>query len=251
MRIDDRDAQNNFTLLRLVLALLVLLGHFKAFVAVWSPPWPFNYAAAAVDCFFVVSGYLVSKSFDRDSNFSRFYLRRFFRIYPLYIAVVLAQTVILGCLAPGGFVANLRSEFDYLMVNAVFANFIQHDIGEGVLRGLTDPSLNASLWTLKIEFAFYLILPFLWLGVQRYGWKLLVGVFMASALYYALVLHYVDFRHAKQLPGQLQFFVLGIAAYRYRDRLSLSPQIGFVLMVVLGVALTLLLHSRPPVLYPL
>ncbi|MDE1968443.1 MAG: acyltransferase family protein, partial [Alphaproteobacteria bacterium] len=74
---------NNFTAFRLLLALWVLLGHYKIFIGDFDPPWPFEYAMAAVDCFFVVSGYLVTSSFDRDSDFLRFYIRRFFRIYPL------------------------------------------------------------------------------------------------------------------------------------------------------------------------
>src|SRR5690242_18309524 len=136
-------ADNNFTPLRLLLALLVVLGHFQLLAGVSHPTWPFDYASAAVDCFFVVSGYLVSNSFDRDPNLQRFYIRRFFRIYPLYLAVVLAQTVILGWLqAPGD--AGGRSLLRYFLVNAVFANFLQYDVGAGVLHGLVNPSLNPS-----------------------------------------------------------------------------------------------------------
>src|SRR5512146_2963750 len=76
-----RETDNNFTPMRLLLALLVVLGHFQILAGVNSPPWPFVYAGAAVDCFFVVSGYLVSYSFDRDRDLMRFYIRRFFRIY--------------------------------------------------------------------------------------------------------------------------------------------------------------------------
>src|SRR5438128_2715548 len=113
MKIQDREADNNFTILRLVLALMVVFGHFHILAGAHAPPWPFNYAAAAVDCFFVVSGYLVSHSFDRDSDFQRFYLRRFFRIYPLYIVVVAVQTVILASLAPGGIAGNFHEVVTY------------------------------------------------------------------------------------------------------------------------------------------
>src|SRR5579871_6264888 len=102
MKIREQDSHNNFTILRLLLAVMVVFGHFKLLDGVPAPHWPYVYAGAAVDCFFVVSGYLVSLSFDRDSNFQRFYLRRFFRIYPLYIVIVILQTFILGALADGG-----------------------------------------------------------------------------------------------------------------------------------------------------
>ena len=42
--------ENNFTLLRLLLALLVVLGHFKLLSGTAYPVFPFNLADAAVDC---------------------------------------------------------------------------------------------------------------------------------------------------------------------------------------------------------
>jgi peptidoglycan/LPS O-acetylase OafA/YrhL/glycosyltransferase involved in cell wall biosynthesis len=251
MKTEGRFADNNFTALRLLLALMVVLGHFQLLNGIASPPWPFEYAAAAVDCFFVVSGYLVSNSFDRDSNFRRFYIRRFFRIYPLYLAVVIAQTLTLGFLEPAGLLANSRSLLRYFVVNAAFANFLQYDVGHGVLTGLVNPSLNPSLWTLKIEFGFYLILPFLWLMVRRFGAGVLVGIFVLSALYYEALRHAGHYELAKQLPGQLQFFVIGMAAYRYGDRLTLGTTAGLALTIALAVLLTALLRIHPPVIYPL
>jgi len=251
MKTEGRFTDNNFTALRLLLALVVVLGHFQLLNGVAAPPWPFDYAAAAVDCFFVVSGYLVTNSFDRDSNFPRFYIRRFFRIYPLYIAVVVAQTLTLGFLEPAGFLANARSLIRYFVVNAAFANFLQYDVGNGVLTGLINPSLNPSLWTLKIEFGFYLVLPFLWLMVRRFGPGVLIGIFVLSASYYEALRHAGHYELAKQLPGQLQFFVLGMAAYRFGDRLTLGRTAGFGLATALAVLLTALLRVHPPIIYPL
>jgi peptidoglycan/LPS O-acetylase OafA/YrhL/glycosyltransferase involved in cell wall biosynthesis len=247
-----KNTDNNFTPLRLLLALLVVLGHFKAFVGIWSPTWPFNYAATAVDCFFVVSGYLVANSFDRDPNLFRFYTRRFFRIYPLYFVVIVAAALVLGAIAPGGWAGNARSIGSYLFFNAIFANFAQHDIGSGVLKGLVDPSLNASLWTLKIEFAFYLIVPFLWRWQARAGSWPLIAIFALSAIYYQALLAAGHYDIAKQLPGQMQYFVLGIAAYRYRDRIpAFGPVTGLALTGVLATLVTLLQVSHVPVLFPL
>ncbi|MDR3434984.1 glycosyltransferase [Telmatospirillum sp.] len=251
MRNQEQFSDNNFTVLRLGLALLVVLGHFKVFNGDFSPPWPFNYAAVAVECFFVVSGYLVTNSFDRDPDIRRFFIKRVCRIYPLYIVVVIAQTILLGCLEPAGLFGNLRSMAGYFVANALFANFVQHDVGRGVLTGLVDPSLNASLWTLKIEFAFYLILPFLWRAVERYGVKVLVILFFLSIVCQEALLHAGYPLYAKQLPGQMQFFVLGIAAYRYRHLLKVNRYAGLALGLALAAVVTALMPSRPIILYPL
>jgi peptidoglycan/LPS O-acetylase OafA/YrhL len=245
-----RDAANNFTLVRLILALLVVLGHFQGLGGVAQPPFPFNYAAAAVDCFFVVSGYLVTSSFDRDPDLGRFYLRRVCRIYPLYLAVVLAQTVILALLAWQRGVLHFWPLLRYFAVNAVFANFLQHDLG-GVLSNLTDPGFNPSLWTLKIEFGFYLILPFLWLLTRRFGFRFLVPLFVASAFYYFLLTKLGHYELAKQLPGQLQLFAVGMAIYRIEGKIRLSQAAAVVATIGLAIVLTMLLPYRPPLLYPL
>lgn len=241
---------NNFTVLRLGLALMVVLGHFKAFVGVFSPDWPFSYAATAVECFFVVSGYLVTHSIDRDPDLKRFFIRRVMRIYPLYFVVITAQTLILANLAPGGMSAHLGEMVRYFAANAVFANFANHDIG-GVMSGLVDPSLNASLWTLKIEFAFYLILPFLWKAIQRWGAGVAFVLFFASVAFQQGMLAMDQPLIAKQLPGQLHYFILGIMAYRYQHMFHFDRRVGLAAAVISGVAMTLLMHPHTPVIYPL
>lgn len=241
---------NNFTILRLSLALMVVLGHFKAFVGIFNPDWPFSYAATAVECFFVVSGFLVTHSFDRDPDLKRFFIRRICRIYPLYFVVIVAQTFILASLAPGGIGGNLAAMARYLAANAVFANFADHDIG-GVLTGLVDPSLNASLWTLKIEFGFYLILPFLWKATQRWGLGVMAVLFVASVAFQQGMLAAHQPLLAKQLPGQLHYFLLGILGYKFQDRFKFDRRLGLAAAVLSGVAMTLLMHPHTPVIYPL
>jgi peptidoglycan/LPS O-acetylase OafA/YrhL len=43
----------------------------------------------AVLFFFVLSGYVLGQSFERDSNYLRYIVRRFFRIMPAFVAAVL------------------------------------------------------------------------------------------------------------------------------------------------------------------
>ena len=237
---------NNFSALRLGLALLVAIGHVDSLAGVTPQPWPFDYAGTAVECFFVVSGWLVSGSFERDPGIGRFYIRRLFRLYPLYIAVVAAQTAGLSLLAPG----HAGEALTYFLRNAVFINYVQNDIG-GALAGLPDPSFNASLWTLKIEFAFYLILPFLWRGLLRFGLWPLVLLFLASAAWQkGFQLAHLP-RLAATLPGQLQYFLVGIAAYRWRERLVLPRAAGAAVMVIAAALMTVLMLAHTVLVYPL
>lgn len=49
MKLRPEEETNNFTLLRLLLALSVVLGHFKLLSGTAYPHFPFNLADAAVD----------------------------------------------------------------------------------------------------------------------------------------------------------------------------------------------------------
>jgi peptidoglycan/LPS O-acetylase OafA/YrhL len=243
------ESDNNFTLLRLLLALMVVLGHFKLLSGTAYPSFPFNLADAAVDCFFVVSGFLIAGSYERCHGVWSFYTRRVFRLYPMYLCVVLIQTAIMMALLPGGPLSALQSTVRYLAVNAMMANFLQYDIG-GVLSGLGNPGINPSLWTLKIEIGFYLIVPLIYGATRRFGWWILISIFVASVGYNVLALHLGDARLAKQLPGQLQFFVVGMALYLYGDRLRVAAWFSAAITVAFLVIWTLVVPI-PPGIRPL
>ena len=85
--------------LRTALALLVACGHFYLWNGVFDK---ISYSfALVVDLFFVLSGFVLSQSViaDKRDNFEdflkRFFIRRFFRLFPLYILLFLISAIIL------------------------------------------------------------------------------------------------------------------------------------------------------------
>jgi peptidoglycan/LPS O-acetylase OafA/YrhL len=237
--------QNNFTALRLLLALLVVLGHFTTLPSDIPARGLFSYGTFAVDTFFVISGYLIFGSFDTKPVIGSFYIRRIFRIYPLYLTVVIVQALIMAALA-GGIVENGAELLRYLSLNLILANFLAYDIG-GLLSGLHNPGINPSLWTLKIEFAFYLLLPLLWYFTQRFGWRFLLLLYVLSTAYVMITLHYGMDILAKQLPGQLRFFVVGMALYHYRHRL-VFPLLPTIIVTGILFILSQFYHDLPLVM---
>ena len=107
---------------------------------------------------------LIAGSYERCHGLWSFYVRRVFRLYPMYA---------LRRGAPGGDHARAAawrtvqrtdcSTLRYSRANMLLANFLQYDIG-GVLAGLHNPGINPSLWTLKIEIGFYLIVPLIYMA---------------------------------------------------------------------------------------
>lgn len=230
MHVRAPEDTNNFTILRLALALMVVFGHFKLLGGVAYPRFPFNLADAAVYAFFVVSGFLIAGSFERSHGTLPFYTRRVFRLVPMYATVVLLQTVLLLAFLPNGPFSALPQTARYLAANLSFANFAQTNIA-GVLDPLRVPNINPSLWTLKIEMSFYLIVPLIWVGVRRWGWPVLAAIFVLSAVYFGFLNHIGEYRYAKQLPGQLQYFVVGMALYRYGKNIRVPRPLATLVTV--------------------
>jgi peptidoglycan/LPS O-acetylase OafA/YrhL len=249
MKLRPEEETNNFTLLRLLLALAVVFGHFKLLSGTDYPPFPYNLADAAVDSFFVVSGFLIAGSYERTRGLWSFYVRRVFRLYPMYATIVIVQAAIMLALLPGGPLSEPHATLRYLGTNLLFANWLQYDIG-GVLNGLDNPSINPSLWTLKIEIAFYFIVPLVYLLKRRFGWGALLAIFLGSVAYNVVALHFGADRMAKQLPGQMQFFVVGMALYMYGQRLRVPAWVAYVVVALFLLAWTEF-HPIPPGIRPL
>ena len=242
---------NNFTPLRLALALLVVFGHFKLLSGTQEPGFPFNLADAAVFAFFVVSGFLIAGSYERSSTLRGYLFRRVFRLYPMYACVVLAQGALLALAASerNGLAATMEPALRYVSVNLLFANFLQYDVG-GVLDNLRVPGLNPSLWTLKIEIGFYFVVPLICEAKRRWGWPVLAVLFLASAAYAVGMGHLGLPRLAKQLPGQLQFFIVGRALHYYGAHWR--PGKAAALAVTAGfLLLWTWVPEPPPLLLPL
>lgn len=236
----EQPEKNNFNLLRLLLATLVVLGHFKGFQG-GKHYGLYSYADFAVHAFFIVSGFLIAWSYFKDKNLITFYVRRFFRIYPLYFIIIFVQAGIMLWLL-GGISGYIPETIKYLVTNLAFANFLSHDIG-GVFSNLKDPGINASLWTLKIEVAFYITLPFLCMLYLRYRFLSLLLIYAASTAYYLyFTAHDMD-ELAKQIPGQLRFFVVGMYLYIIRDKIILPKYTPGALAIVMMLLCTYLRYD--------
>jgi peptidoglycan/LPS O-acetylase OafA/YrhL len=138
--------------LRGIAVLLVLLIHTYQFI-ILDPLWriPIRFGWSGVDLFFVLSGFLIAGRLNADKSnphfFSSFYIRRIFRILPLYLALL---TVTFGRLQFSGF----HSDIPFLAYLFFLQNFWRWNIFLGLA------SLGPT-WTLAIEENFYLVIPFL------------------------------------------------------------------------------------------
>ena len=188
-----------------------------------------------VALFMVLSGYiLASGTFGKDISYAGFLRNRFLRIFPLMIvalvfALYAAKDLDLGkAIAPFLLLANTQAAF-------------------------TDPSgLAATVWTISVEFQFYLIAPFLFLFVDRKGFPFLLLAMLLFWLFRMIVLLPLSSDPAEMyrisyftIVGRVNQFMIGIGlAYLFETgRLNLkgNRRAGFIGLALSGVsALTLL-----------
>lgn len=198
---------NNFDVIRMILSILVFMAHLNILAGFAIESWVFHLSTFAVDCFFIVSGFLVGWSFLADSSLLPYFYKRFFRIYPLYAVVVIVQLVVQVMLA--GDQVGIYVYVKYLVANLMFLNFLSPAVSDLLATSSTNGAINGSLWTIKIEVAFYIFLPLFILLIKR---RLIVGV-VAAFIFSSLFFFFFKgspLRLDEQFPAQLRFFLVGL-----------------------------------------
>jgi len=231
--IRDRMRVNNFDGLRLIFATMVVVFHVGLLSQATKLTFFYQYISStfAVQAFFVVSGFLVTMSYENTRSLVDYAKKRVLRIAPAYITVILTAAVLLVWMSELSVSQYFGSAEwrSYVVSNLLLSNFRQPTL-PGVFTNNYEAAVNGSLWTIKLEVMFYCTVPFIVWAIRRVGYKpILAGLFLLSVLWhggflYISELHGSDFaaRLAKQLPGQLAFFGGGAFAY-YRTRDGLPP----------------------------
>lgn len=224
MNMKYNNKRNSLNELRFYLAFVVVTIHmaYLADTQLTKEILFFSYplASRAVDLFFVLSGFLIYMSWDRNKLTKDYSYKRFFRLYPLY-SVVVISIPILHYLFFGGD-ANFRNIIYYLLANLTFMNFL-YPVIPGVFEGNNHGIINGALWSLKVEVMFYIALPFVYWFIERAKKPvyIVLFLFLASLIFNCILLMLEKYFLINlgplynQLPSKFYLFVLGIALYKY------------------------------------
>jgi peptidoglycan/LPS O-acetylase OafA/YrhL len=162
---------NNFDLLRILAATQVLYFHTIFHLKIDAPWWTlvFEYFPG-VPIFFVISGYLVSASYERSESLTRYFWNRFLRIYPglwvcLFLSVIVAVFFGFNVLHFRGGAWIIAQ-----MAGMIYTPDFLAQFGFG--------SYNGSLWTIPVELQFYFLLPLVYLLAARAQSPNLVFLFL-------------------------------------------------------------------------
>jgi len=135
---------------------------------------------AAVMVFFVLSGFVLAESLQRQPlSFGRFAVKRFFRIYPSFLCVVLASYALHSLIG-----VRRLPETQLVLEEIVNANLSIIALLKCLLFWGTEDvmKLDVVTWSLVHEMRISLLFPFIFRFVLRHHWRA-VGFFgVASAL---------------------------------------------------------------------
>jgi peptidoglycan/LPS O-acetylase OafA/YrhL len=178
--------KNNVGFLRLLFATLVVIGHAPEMIDGGRVREPLtvvfhtlSLGELSVDGFFLLSGYLITKSMVQTKSLGGYLERRILRIYPAFVVANL-----LGAFLLAPFVG--AHPLHWLPKTLVSMVYLKRASFPGQLVGLPIPDLNGSMWTIPYEFRCYLLIAML--GVA--GWLLrrkLILVITAAALVLCVV----------------------------------------------------------------
>ena len=231
-------SRNNFNLMRLVAAWMVIYGHAWAITAApggdlvtWLTQFKFA-GGVAVDVFFVISGFLIAASLERNSIGS-YLASRTLRIVPGLAVCAALSAFVLGPLLTTAADYWQRPEvWRYFWVNATLKS--SEFFLPGVFESLPRTAINGSLWTLPIEARLYIALLLAGgaglLTRRRYTplWLLAMAAGYALARWKAPLPDYIA-----NYAWCTAFFISGTALWLNRERVRLS---WWALLALLAVA---------------
>ncbi len=243
---------NNFNLLRFCAATGVFISHtfllsgfgFKSAAAVLG--------YVSVNVFFIISGFLVTKSLVYRGNIAQFVLARVLRIYPALIVAVLFSVFVVGIafteLSIYEYLVNERT-YDYVFKNILLVFPRIPETLPGVfIDSANSPIVNAPLWTLPYEVKMYILLLFLGslliykpLKIKKklftYIFLLLttisMGLFVAR---YTMRADPISFGFKYDYFRFIAMFGSGVLLFMYRDRVILSTKYFFVIIAIISAA---------------
>lgn len=236
--------ENNFNIVRFVAAVFVFAGHM-GIIQGGTPPQigGFRMHEMGVSILFLISGYLITKSWLSDPDPLRFAVRRFFRFWIPFAVMILLMVFVAGPLVSelgfgeyfqGGYqtyLKNLRLLIIYALPG-VFTNLPMANV------------TNGSLWTMPVEAALYVLTPLLLtlLRVKSRSRSSLYSMAAATGLAFgfdvylrifnsnSVVFYGTDMISAYHL---MVLYMIGMLFTYEEVRRYLNMQVGYMAMCVL------------------
>ncbi|MBN9382549.1 MAG: acyltransferase [Chitinophagaceae bacterium] len=231
------DKQNNFQLLRLIAAVMVMENHSHLLLYdktrdAYNSLY-FHISHLGLPSFFFLSGLLVTQSLDHSSSWKHFLWKRILRIYPAACLSVLAAALIMGPVVTTlplkeYFLSPLLYRYlatcSLLHISFLLPGVFSHSV-------LGSPAVNASLWTVSMELKLYIGLLLTWQIPVVWRKRLWPPLIIAAIVCYTWKVQYIPVFYRPWFTFGVQF-LSGTLCYHYKDKIII-PSYGMILIPLL------------------
>lgn len=194
-----------------MLLLAVLEFHYCVHSVPIQKIWLLTYA---LPCFFVLSGFLITRLLKHQSNLKEFYVRRALRIFPAYYLVVLVAWAVYRF-------PLLVWQLTYLFNLKLFWASAQPPTAEVATFMAHWDTNGLHLWSMGVEEQFYLLYPLLFLASQRSSrrcWVLLLGLAGCIAFRFWVSARFPGSDYGALLPVAGEYILWGCLAAELEGR---------------------------------
>ena len=160
-------SKNNFDLIRLIAAAEVAVRHTMVHVAPKQFVYPLEVLFAlvpGVPIFFFLSGFLISRSWERSPSASEYFRNRALRLFPALWTCIAFATALLFL---SGYMSTVGWQASRLLMWMVGQGTVFQFWTPEFLRGFGVGAVNGSLWSISVEIQFYIVTALLYFGVRR------------------------------------------------------------------------------------
>jgi peptidoglycan/LPS O-acetylase OafA/YrhL len=229
--------QNNFNLLRLIFALLVLVSHAPELAdgnrnreILTRLFHTMSFGEVAVGGFFLLSGYLIIQSWLSCPEIFQFLKKRVLRIYPAFIVATLVSAFVVGPLA-----ADPVQYFSTFWLGGFLKSLLLLDTPTTpqVFFGTPYPIVNGAMWTITYEFKCYLLV--LLLGIIGVTEKRSVWLVATVTILSVVILQKFGFVSTKDdsILRLFGYFFCGACFFLYKEEIIFNKKIAAVMSIVL------------------
>ena len=187
--------------------------------------------------FFVISGFLIAKSYSMQDHLFIYFIARILRIYPALIVAILFCALIVGGLTTT--LPKIQYYQDPVILSYIIGNatllHIQFTLPGVFSNNPYANAVNGSIWTLPLEMTMYIIVALIGiLGFFKTRLAANLVIFIGISVFSILYFHFGLLNHRIPIWGitpMLGFF-LGVLIFINEDYIPLNFFLGCFLIVI-------------------
>lgn len=240
--------KNNLNFIQFIMAILVIYSHAFPIATAQNggeiikdlTDSQYSFGNLAVAAFFIISGFLVSASYENSTGIFAYLKKRVFRIFPGLFAVLLLGALVLGPLVTTLPLSQYFTNYQtWSYIKGVFMHPLYWNLPGVFEQNLYGSSVNGSLWTIPYQFGFYILLGIVgFLGLLKFK-KVSLSLFFAFVFAYLMKDNlFPNITHFLSMPLNDwlylgMYFTAGMTAYAYRDKTELNRQGAMICLTLL------------------